>query len=203
MLHARKAVLPAVEARPRTGEPTLRLAPETGTTSDFQAVRHINGANDHVLHNRAIKWLATLPADLRTIATARQYPRIVNRIADLWGHCEYTRLHFQSLLLDQRKGREGFPPEVRTELEELQHHYFEHLSGLPAILWDAVPLNPPRIPDSVFPLHAHKTEIDILPLLHGNPEPERVSTEARLDAERDQKGLRRFQSLWRRSTGRE
>ena len=106
-----------------------------------------------------------LRSDLRPTATARQYPRIVNRIADLWGHCEYTRLNFQSLLIDRRKGREGFPPEVRKELEALQQYYFEHLSGLPAILWNAVPVNPRRIPDTVFPLHAHKTEIDILPLL--------------------------------------
>jgi hypothetical protein len=202
MFHARKAVLPAVEVRPRTAEPTLRLAPASSATSDFQAVRHVNGADDHVLHDRAIKWLATLPADLRTIATARQYPRIVNRIADLWGHCEYTRLHFQSLLLDRRGGREGFPPEVRTELEALQHHYFEHLSGLPALLWDAVPLHPRRIPDSVFPLHAHKTEIDILPLSRDYAEPEQVSTAPIPDGERAQTGLRRFQSLWRHSSGR-
>ena len=138
-------------------------------------------------------------SDLRPMVTARQYPRIVNRIADLWGHCEYTRLYFQSLLIDQRKGREGFPPEVRKELEVLQHYYFEHLSGLPAILWNAVPVNPRPIPDNVFPLHAQKTEIDILPLLRDYAEPERVSTEPLPDAERDQKGGRRFQSLWRRS----
>jgi hypothetical protein len=85
-------------------------------------------------------------------------------MGDLWGHCEYTRLHLQSLLIDRRKGRKGFPPEVRRELEALQRFYFEHLSGLPAILWDAVPVNPPRIPNMVFPLPAHKSEIDILPV---------------------------------------
>ena len=165
MILARKAVRPAAEVSPWTAEAALRLAPETGTISDWQAVRRRNDANDNVLHDRAFKWLAALPADMRAMATARQFPRIVNRIADLWGHCEYTRLYFQSLLIDRRKGRKGFPPEVRKELEALQHYYFEHLSALPAILWNAVPVNPRPIPDSVFPLHAHKTEIDILPLL--------------------------------------
>ena len=36
------------------------------------------------------------------------------------------------------------------------HHYFEHLSGLPAILWNAVPVNPPRIPHRVFPRHVRR-----------------------------------------------
>ncbi len=53
---------------------------------------------------------------------------------------------------------------MRHELEVLQEYYFEHLSGLPAILWDAVPLAEPKIPHKVFALQTHKGEIDILPL---------------------------------------
>ena len=98
------------------------------------------------------------------LRTGRLYPRIVNRIGDLWSQCEYTRLNFQSLLVDRRKGRKGFPSEVKAELEALQHYYFEHLSGLPALLWNAVPVNPPRIPDRAFAPHPDTTEIDILPL---------------------------------------
>src|SRR5436189_5666602 len=65
------------------------------------------------LQERTFKWLATLPAELRPMETARRYPRIVNRIAGLWPHCEYTRLHFQALLIDRRTGRQGFPAEIR------------------------------------------------------------------------------------------
>jgi hypothetical protein len=53
---------------------------------------------------------------------------------------------------------------VRYELEVLQDYYFEHLSGLPAILWDAVPVAEPKIPHKVFAPYVHKGEIDILPL---------------------------------------
>jgi len=53
---------------------------------------------------------------------------------------------------------------VKAELEALQHYYFEHLSRLPALLWNAVPINPPRIPQRVFAPHAETAEIDILPL---------------------------------------
>src|SRR6185369_9188947 len=116
------------------------------TLSDWQAVLRAPEAEDADLHLRTFKWLATLPASARPMNTARQFPRIANRIGDLWGHCEYTRLYFQSLLIDHRKGRKGFPPEVRQELVALQRYYFENFSNLPAILWNAVPINPPRIP---------------------------------------------------------
>jgi len=164
MLLARKTVRPAAEANPKAAESSPTLTLEPGTVSDWRAVRRANDANDDVLQERTFKWLATLPADVRPMATARQYPRVVNRIDDLWAQCEYTRLYFQSLLIDRRKGRKGFPPEVRRELEVLQHYYFEHLSGLPAILWNAVPVFPPRIPNRAFAPHADTTEIDILPL---------------------------------------
>jgi hypothetical protein len=165
MFLARDDDLPASGAHLRAADAAARLTLESDTLSDWQAMRRANDANDNVLRDRTFKWLATLPADVRPMVAARQYPRIVNRIADLWGHCEYTRLHFQSLLIARRKGRKGFPPEVAKELEALQHFYFEHLSGLPAILWNAVPVKPTRIPHTVFPLHADKTEIHILPLL--------------------------------------
>ena len=147
----------------RLGDPQ-RLTLEPGTVSDWNALHRAIDVKERLLHKRTFKWLATLPAHVRPMATARQYARIVNRIGDLWAHCEFTRLHFQSLLIDRRPGREGFPSVVRHELEVLQHYYFEHLSGLPAILWDAVPVAEPKIPHKVFAPYVHKGEIDILPL---------------------------------------
>ena len=158
MLSVRKAI-PSAAASPR-----LALVMDTDTDSDWRAMRRPINPGDDDLHHRTIKWLAMLPAGMRPLATGRLYPRIVNRIGELWSHCEYTRLHFQSLLIDRRKGRKGFPSAVRAELEALQNYYFEHLSKLPARLWNAVPINPPRIPDKVFAPHSDTTEIDILPL---------------------------------------
>lgn len=142
--------------------PGAEPAPGSVTAPEGEAARRTTGNGERPLRDRTFRWLATLPAGVRPIATGRQYPRIVNRIADLWGHCEYTRLHFQSLLIDRRRGRRGFPAEVRTELESLQQYYFEHLSGLPAMLWNAVPVHPSRIPHKVFHW-SPSSEIDILP----------------------------------------
>jgi hypothetical protein len=140
------------------------LSLEPSAVSDWHALRRAVNVKESLLRRRTFKWLATLPAHVRPMATARQYARIVNRISDLWSHCEFTRLYFQSLLIDRRQGREGFPSVVKYELEVLQDYYFEHLSGLPAILWDAVPVAEPKIPHKVFAPYVHKGEIDILPL---------------------------------------
>jgi hypothetical protein len=144
-------------------ETTQPILSSVCPTSDWEAARRKAAPEKGELHDRTFKWLATLPVDLRPMSTAQKYPRIVNKISDLWGHCEYTRLYFQSLLVDRRKGRRGFPLDVKRELLALQQYYFENFSGLPAILWHAVPLHPQKIPDKVFPLR-QVTEIDVQPL---------------------------------------
>jgi hypothetical protein len=118
-------------------------------------------------------WLAALPADMRAIATAHNI-RIVNRIADLWGHCEYARLYFQSLLIDRREGR-GLPPEVRKG--------WRHCSSTISSVCPACPRfsecrasNPPRIPDAAFPPHAQRRQSSTC-RCYAFAEPERVSTE--------------------------
>jgi hypothetical protein len=115
------------------------------------------------LRERTFKWLATLPAEVRPMATAREYPRIANRIGELWGSCEYSRLYMQGLLKDRRSGRKGFPALIRKELQTLQTYYFEHLSALPAVLWDAVPMHEPKIPHKAPANASNYTEIEILP----------------------------------------
>ena len=149
---------------PSTNTDPQAVSLEPSTVSEWHALRRAIDVKESRLRERTFKWLATLPATVRPMATARQYARIVNRIGDLWAHCEFTRLYFQSLLIDRRQGREGFPGVVRDELEVLQQYYFEHLSGLPALLWDAVPVAERKIPHKVFAPYVHKAEIDILPL---------------------------------------
>jgi hypothetical protein len=134
------------------------------TELDWQSVRQPTDASADELRDETVRWLARLPRSVRPMETGRQYPRIVNRIFELWPHCEYTRLFFQSLLVDRRKGRKGFPSQVRKELEALDHYYFAYVSGLPEVLWKAVPVRPPRIPQHAFPHHREKSEIDIPPL---------------------------------------
>jgi len=185
-------------AGPRPFASIAKLSPAIDIVSVGRTARRDDNANDDVLHERAFKWLAGLPVEMRPTLAARSCPGVVNRIADLWGNCEYTRLHFQGLLIP-RDGRERFPAEVRRELEVLQHYYFEHLSALPAILWNAVPLSARRIPEGVFPLQARNAEIDIV-ASRDYAAPDRLSADALVDPEHDPRAFGRLHNFWRRST---
>jgi len=149
-------------SRPVAAEETA-FRDASGTIAAGGAVRKAALQELH-LQERTFKWLATLPTEVRPMATARQYPRIANRIGDLWGYCEYSRLYLQGLLNDRRSGRTGFPTVIRQELETLQKYYFENLSGLPAVLWNAVPITEPRIPHKTHVPVSRNTEIELLPL---------------------------------------
>lgn len=152
------AVSRATRPEPAT---SAKQVSESETVTDWRTVRRDVDPKDAYLRERTFKWMATLPASIRPMATARQYPRIANRIAGLWPKCEFTRLYLQSLLIDRRGGRKGFPGAIRHEIEVLQQYYFEHLSGLPAVLWNAVPLVEPHIPQKAFPPISHQAEIEI------------------------------------------
>ena len=147
--------------RPVNGQTNGACGSNIASESDWRSQREPAGVEETEILERTFKWLATLPRELWPMATGRRHPHVVNRLGDLWPNCECTRLYFQSLLIDRRAGRRGFEPAVRKELEALQHHYFVHCSALPAILWNAVPIRPPRIPRRVFPRHPESNEIDI------------------------------------------
>src|SRR5689334_14559401 len=50
--------------------------------------------------------------------TEELYPRIVEKIAVLWGSPQLSK-YFNELLFDDRGGRAGFPPDIMTELFRL------------------------------------------------------------------------------------
>ena len=71
-----------------------------------------------------MKWLRSLPKEVRPIALANQYPRIANLLALEWNKPAACRRYFDELLIDQRRGnRRGFPLDVHRELETLRDYY--------------------------------------------------------------------------------
>ena len=48
-------------------------------------------------------------------AIEEQFPRIAQALCDLWGH-EACAYYLRSLVFDDRGNRQGFPPDVSTEL---------------------------------------------------------------------------------------
>ena len=54
----------------------------------------------------------------------RNYPRVLEAVLAMWGHRELNT-YFNKLTMDDRGGREGFPPEVWDEIYMLQRLHQE------------------------------------------------------------------------------
>lgn len=83
------------------------------------------------LSDDAIRLLQALPAEIRLVVLRGEYPRIVNGIAALWHQPVELQRYFDSLLIDSRGGRVGFPFRVLTELSELRAWHLRLLTGRP------------------------------------------------------------------------
>ena len=72
-----------------------------------------------------LKWVDTLPAEIHPLALLREYPRIGNTLARTWNDALALASYLDSLLVDQRGGRRGFPGDVHHEIQCLR----EYVSG--------------------------------------------------------------------------
>ena len=116
--HRGSEVAPAVPAPPvRYGRRRTDRAPAQG--------------EQERLSNEAILLLQALPAEIRLVVLRGEYPRIVNGIAALWHQPLELQRYFDSLLIDSRGGRTGFPFRVLTELSELRAWHLRLIAGSP------------------------------------------------------------------------
>jgi hypothetical protein len=76
------------------------------------------------LATRTFRWLAELPANKRPNALLHQYPRIANRLAEIWKRPLQCERYLDDLMLDMRGNRRGFPPNVATEIAALKLYLF-------------------------------------------------------------------------------
>lgn len=90
------------------------------TDSDWIRQRAPHRHRDEELSDDAVEWLAHLPEDFRPGALAARFPRIVNRLAQLWRDLGLTQHLLDELVMPRRPGRQGFPTEVTVELQSLQ-----------------------------------------------------------------------------------
>ena len=77
------------------------------------------------LLNTTVTWLARLPKDVRPMVLAGRYPRIANNIAALWRRVARCEEYLDTLVVDRRGNRKGFPPDVAKELNHLRSFYAE------------------------------------------------------------------------------
>ena len=70
------------------------------------------------------RWIKSLPAEVRPLSVLEHFPRIANMLARTWRDTPSLNSYMDSLLVDRRGGRLGFPNEVQCELMTLRD-YFE------------------------------------------------------------------------------
>ena len=90
-----------------------------------------------VLLGATTLWMAELPQAVRPVNLARKFPRIANSIAELWRRVARCEEYLDTLVLDLRGDRTGFPLEVAQELTALRS-YFAELHPHNRSVWELV-----------------------------------------------------------------
>ena len=90
---------------------------------------------DPVLLDATVAWMAELPYTVRPTELARQFPRIANSIAELWRRVSRCEQYLDSMVVDERGSRKGFPPAVALEITTLRAYYAELHPRAPST-WD-------------------------------------------------------------------
>jgi hypothetical protein len=90
---------------------------------DWSAARQSKEAEQVKINKSVMAWLSQLPPEVRPRALAAQYPRIFNKIAELWSKPLACEKYLDELLMDERGTRKGFPDDVAAELTNLKAHF--------------------------------------------------------------------------------
>ena len=89
-----------------------------------------------VLLDSTLAWMAELPYAVRPVELGRGFPRIANSLAELWRRVARCEAYLDSMVVDERGDRKGFPPAVALEITALRAYYTElHPRGKSA--WDS------------------------------------------------------------------
>jgi hypothetical protein len=92
-------------------------------SDDRMLMFHRVPQENNVLLNTTLTWMAGLPKDVRPMLLARHFPRIANSIAESWRRVARCEEYFDTLVVDDRGNRKGFPLEVARELIKLRSFY--------------------------------------------------------------------------------
>jgi len=79
------------------------------------------------LTGEALRLLVKLDSKVRLQELPTQFPRVLNRIAEVWHKPQQADRYFDELLLYSRGVRQGFPQPVITEIVSLHHFHLKRL----------------------------------------------------------------------------
>ena len=82
-----------------------------------------------------LAWLGGIAEKVRPAALLRRFPRIANKIADLWGDPVICERYLNGLMIDQRGDRQGFPSEVAVEIATLKNYLITRVAPASFDVW--------------------------------------------------------------------
>lgn len=97
------------------------VASKARDATEIARMREPSAGRETRLSSVTHAWVTSFQSQERPFELCLQYPRVANRIALCWPDPTLARHIFESLLVDKRGGRRGFPPEVQAELIALRH----------------------------------------------------------------------------------
>ena len=88
------------------------------------------------LTGEALRLLVNLNSKVGVDELSAQFPRVLNRIADVWFKPQQADRCFDELLLHSRGVRQGFPQAVISEIASLRHYYATRMFPKRADPWE-------------------------------------------------------------------
>jgi hypothetical protein len=84
--------------------------------------RDTSAAKSMDITEQAWKWLESLPKEVQPGSIIQRFPRILNKMSELWPRPVQCEKYLDALILDHRGSRKGFPPDVAAEIALLKIH---------------------------------------------------------------------------------
>jgi hypothetical protein len=88
------------------------------------------------LSGQALRLLVKLDAKVSVYELSTHFPRVLNRIAEVWNKPEQADRCFDELLLHSRGVRQGFPQAVIGEIASLRHYHLTRMFPKRADPWE-------------------------------------------------------------------
>ena len=119
---------------PSSTKPKLDLI-HIDTTKVDTAAQRLPNQGAVKLDENAYRWIMQIPEATRPIVLAQQFPRVLNHIIELWKRPLKCDDYLESLVIDQRGTRQGFPEDVTEELAKLKEFFELHYAHTYRTVW--------------------------------------------------------------------
>lgn len=103
-------------------------APPDPEPENFAEQREKDASPAAAVSEQTKAWLEQLPKEIRPFLLCRKFPRIANKLAELWTLPLYCDKYMDALMLDQRGTRKGFPEDIAKELSALRVHFVTNVA---------------------------------------------------------------------------